>query len=232
MRTQVLAVAVIGLFLMGAADRIFAQSGSTTKQNSSEIVLFDGKSMDQFRGYKGEEIGKGWKIADGTLMFDGSGGGDIMTKEKFSDFELMFDWKVTPGANSGVLYRVTTGDPAPYFSGPEYQILDDSKHGDGKNTLTSAASLYGLYVAQGKELKPVGQWNSGKIVHHGNKVEHWLNGKKVVSAEIGSDDWKKRVENSKFKTWKKFGASQSGHISFQDHGNKVWYRNIKLKKLK
>ena len=164
-------------------------------------------------------------------MFDGSGGGDIMTKEKYSDFELTFHWKVTDGANSGVMYRVTTGDSAPYLSGPEYQILDDSKHRDGNNKLTSAGALYGLYVAADKEVKPVGQWNSAKIVQRGNAVEHWLNGKKVVSAEIGSEDWNKRVDGSKFKTWKKFGASQSGHIAFQDHGDKVWFKDIKIKSL-
>ena len=196
------------------------------------MVLFDGSSLDHFRGYKDQEIGKGWKIVDETLSFDGSGGGDIMTKEKFSDFELSFQWKVTEGANSGVMYRVTTGDGAPYFSGPEYQILDDSKHRDGKNELTSAASLYGLYKAEGKSLKPVGDWNQAKIVHQGNRIEHWINGKKVVDAVIGSDDWNERRNNSKFKTWKKFGASQTGHICFQDHGDQVWFKDIKIKKLK
>ena len=165
------------------------------------------------------------------LMFDGSGGGDIMTKQKFENFELTFSWKVTEGANSGVMYRVTTGDGAPYFSGPEYQILDDSKHRDGKNKLTSSASLYALYIPEGKTEKPVGQWNLAKIVIKGQNVEHWLNGKQVVSAEIGSDDWKERVNNSKFKSWKKFAASKVGHICFQDHGDKVWFKDIRVTKL-
>jgi len=209
-----------------------AQSATPDAQPAGLTVLFDGKTLDHFRGYQSAEIGKGWKIDNGNLIFDGSGGGDIMTKEKFSDFELSFDWKISAGGNSGVMYRVTTGDDAPYYSGPEYQILDDSKHNDGKNKLTAAASLYGLYRAEGKVLNPVGQWNSAKIVQRGNHVEHWLNGKKVVEAVIGSDDWKERVGDSKFRTWEKFGASQSGHIAFQDHGDKVWFRDIEIKSLK
>ena len=194
-------------------------------------VIFDGSSLDNFRGYKKDEIGAGWKIDDGALMFDGSGGGDIMTKKMYENFELTFHWKVDSGSNSGIMYRVTTGDNAPYLSGPEFQILDDSKHRDGKNELTSVGSLYALYVPEGKTVKPVGEWNTGKIIQKGNSVEHWLNGKKVVSAEIGSDDWKERVANSKFKDWKKFGVSPKGHICFQDHGDKVWYRDIKIKTL-
>lgn len=210
-----------------SSHSVHAQSGD----KGETIVLFDGSSLDHFRGYKNEAIGKGWKVDGDALMFDGSGGGDIMTKQKFENFELTFSWKVTEGANSGVMYRVTTGDGAPYFSGPEYQILDDSKHRDGKNKLTSSASLYALYIPEGKTEKPVGQWNLAKIVIKGQNVEHWLNGKQVVSAEIGSDDWKERVNNSKFKSWKKFAASKVGHICFQDHGDKVWFKDIRVTKL-
>ena len=232
----VTAASLLVTLLFLSPSSLFAQSGSSsgssTKQNENVTILFDGKSLDHFRGYKSEKIGKGWKIDGDSLMFDGSGGGDLMTKEKYTDYELMFEWKVTEGANSGVMYRVTTGDNAPYLSGPEFQILDDAKHRDGKKETTSAGSLYALYVPEGKKTKPVGEWNSAKITHKGNLIEHWLNGKKVVSAEIGSDDWNKRVANSKFKNWKKFGASQSGHIALQDHGNKVWFRNIKIKTMK
>ena len=208
------------------------QSASGPNAAEDEIdVLFDGSSLDHFRGYKQSDIGKGWKIDGDSLMFDGSGGGDIITKNTYQDFELTFDWKVSKGANSGVMYRVSLGDNAPYFSGPEYQVLDDDNHGDGGNEKTSAAALYGLYKAADKTLKPVGEWNTAKIVLQGPKVEHWLNGTKVVDADLSSDDWKQRVENSKFKTWEKFGRNKSGHICFQDHGDKVWFRNIKVRKL-
>jgi hypothetical protein len=213
-------------------DNKTADSTKKTSGNDSNVeVLFDGNSLDQWRGYNQEEIGKGWKITDGILEFDGTGGGDIVTKNEYENFEFSFDWKVSPGANSGVMYRVTLGDSAPYLSGPEFQILDDSKHADGKNELTSAAALYGLYKCENKELKDVGEWNTSKIVQRGNKIEHWLNGKKVVTAEIGSEDWKKRVADSKFKDWEKFGVSPKGRIALQDHGNKVWFRNISIKQL-
>ena len=206
--------------------------GFGQKSDDQVEVLFDGSSLDHFRGYHKEEIGKGWKIDNGTLMFDGSGGGDIITKKQYKNFELTLEWKVSEGANSGIMYRVSTGDNAPYFSGPEYQVLDDDKHRDGKNPMTSAGSIYAMYKPLNKSLKKVGDWNSAKIVLNGNKLEHWLNGQKVAHAEIGSDDWNKRIAASKFKTWEKFGKNATGHICLQDHGDKVWYRNIKIKNLK
>ena len=191
------------------------------------IVLFNGDSLDQFRGYHKEEIGAGWKVEDGTLHFDGTkGSGDIVTKQEFENFVLQFEWKISAGGNSGVMYRVSLGDKKPYLSGPEYQVLDDNKHRDGKKPSTSAGALYALYVPRNKQLNAVGQWNKSKIVLNGKKVEHWLNGTKVVDAEIGSDDWKEKIEASKFKSWKKFGKNKKGHLCFQDHGNKVWYRSI------
>jgi hypothetical protein len=191
-------------------------------------VLFDGSNLDAWRGYAQEPIGQGWKIAEGSLYFDGSGGGDIVTRAEFSDFELTFEWKVAPGSNSGVMYRVGLGDKAPYFTGPEYQILDDDRHADGKNPLTSAASLYALYAPIDKQLQPVGEWNAAKIVARGDRIEHWLNGKKVVEADLASDEWADLVSASKFKAWPKFGTRPSGHIAFQDHGNPVWYRDIRI----
>ena len=198
-------------------------------EKSEMEVLFDGKSMDNFRGYKQEEIGKSWTIVDDTLHYDGNGGGDIMTKKEYGSFELTFDWKISEGGNSGVMYRVKPGDNAPYFTGVEYQILDNEKHKDGKKPVTSAGSLYALYAPGDKQPKAVGEWNTSKIVLDGNKVQHWLNGEKVVDVEIGSDDWNKKIAGSKFAKWKKFAKSDRGHIAFQDHGNPVWYRNIKIK---
>ena len=211
----------------GANGEDWASGQWSATRQPETIVLFEGKTLDQFRGYDKEEIGAGWKVEDGTLHFDGTkGSGDIVTKQEFKNFVLKFEWKISEGGNSGVMYRVSLGDKKPYLSGPEYQVLDDSKHHDGKKPSTSAGSLYALYVPQNKTLNPVGQWNTSKIVLNGSKVEHWLNGNKVVDAEIGSADWKEKVEASKFKTWEKFGKNDKGHLCFQDHGNKVWYRSI------
>lgn len=194
--------------------------------------LFDGKTTKGWRGYFKEEVGKGWKVVDGSLMFDGSGGGDIATVKEYGNFELKFDWKVEEASNSGIMYRVSLGDRAPYFTGPEYQILDDAKHRDGKNPKTSAGALYALYSADGKKLEKVGQWNTGKIVLQGSKVQHWVNGKKVVDVDMSSDEWKEKVAGSKFAKWEKFAKNSSGHIVLQDHGDRVWYRNIEIKVLK
>lgn len=202
-----------------------------TKAAGLETVLFDGTSLDHFRGYQQEAIGAGWKIEDGVLYFDGSGGGDLCTREEFGDFDLSFDWKVSEGANSGVMFRVSLGDSAPYLSGPEFQVLDDSRHADGRNELTSAGSLYALVAPRDKELKPVGEWNSARIVLKGSRVQHWLNEKLVVDIDMSGEEYGKLVAASKFRDWEKFGRNPRGHICFQDHGNPVWFRGIRIRDL-
>ncbi len=182
--------------------------------------------LSDFRGYTTDKIGPGWSMKDGILHFDGNKCGDLVTKKEYGDFVLKFDWKISEAGNSGVMYRVSLGDKKPYLSGPEYQILDDDKHKDGKLESHRAGALYALYVPNDKTLNAVGEWNSSKIVLKGNSVQHWLNGKKIVDAELGSKDWNKRVNASKFKNWGKFGKNKKGHVCFQDHGDPVWYRNI------
>ncbi|MDA7875177.1 DUF1080 domain-containing protein [bacterium] len=198
-----------------------AASGAVTAVRQLEL--------SDFRGYTSKEIGAGWSMKDGILHFDGNKCGDLVTKQEFGNFILEFDWKISEAGNSGVMYRVSLGDKKPYKSGPEYQILDDDKHKDGKLESHRAGALYALYIPNNKTLNPVGQWNSSKIVLNGNSVQHWLNGKKVVEAELGSKDWNEKVNASKFKTWEKFGKNKTGHLCFQDHGDPVWYRNITIK---
>ena len=162
---------------------------------------------------------------------DGKDGGDIVTDDAFDSFELAIEWKVSPGANSGIMYHVDEAEDAPFFTGPEYQILDNTKHEDGKHKETSAASCYALYAPSKDVTKPVGEWNQTRIIVKGNHVEHWLNDVKVVEYELGSDDWNKRVKASKFNEWKKFGTIKKGGIDLQDHGDDVAYRNIKIRPL-
>lgn len=214
-----------------AGDSEPASSPESGPAKAEFVALFDGSSLDAFRGYGEETVGPGWKIDGDVLHFDGTPSGDLCTKEEFADFELTFDWKVGPGANSGVMYRVSLGDPAPYLTGPEYQILENEGHADGKNPATSAASLYALYPPENATLKPAGEWNETRIYLNGPAVEHWLNGVCVVKAEIGGDDWNAKVAASKFKDWEKFGKNETGHICFQDHGNEVWFRNIRIRRL-
>jgi hypothetical protein len=193
-------------------------------------ALFDGKTAAGWRGYKQREMPRGWQVVDGALTRVGEGG-DIITTDQFEDFELALEWKVAPGGNSGIFYRVTEDGDRSYHSGPEMQVLDDARHRDGGSRLTSAGSLYGLYAAPAGVVKPAGEWNAVRIVVNGSHVEHWLNGVKVVEAEIGSPDWEKRVGESKFKEWPTYGRAQRGHIALQDHGDWVAYRNIKIKVL-
>jgi hypothetical protein len=208
-----------------------SKKGATSKKFEE---LLSSKTLDSFRGYQNDAIGDGWEIQGKYLHFDGSGGGDIITKETYKDFELQFEFKVAVGGNSGVMYRVSLGDKAPYLSGPEYQVLDDSKHKDGGSELTSAGALYALY-APDKESKKTkasgGRWYKAKIIVEGNKIRHYFNNKKVVEAEINSSDWNTKLGASKFKDWEKFAKNSSGHIAFQDHGDEVWFRNIRIKRL-
>ncbi|MFL5240639.1 MAG: DUF1080 domain-containing protein [Gemmataceae bacterium] len=223
------------ILIMGcarAADDSALNTLTEKERTDGWKLLFDGKTTKGWHKYKGREIGDQWRAADGALTLShraGKGGGDIITDEAYDNFELAIDWKVTPGANSGIMYRVSETEDAPYFTGPEYQILDNEKHPDGKHKETSAASCYALYAPSKDATKPVGQWNHTLIKVSGNHVEHWLNGEKVVEYEFGSADWNKRVAASKFKEFKQFGKVKKGGIDLQDHGDDVAYRNIKIR---
>lgn len=197
-------------------------------------VLFDGTSTEAFRQFKQDGFPKkGWEVVDGTLHVKAGGGaGDLVTKEQFGDFELEFEWKVAPGANSGVMYRVSEDLKEPWQTGPEYQVLDDSRHGDGRNPKTSASALYALVAANSeKSPKPVGEWNKARLIVRGWAVEHWLNGKMVVSIDLASPAAREVIAQSKFKDYPKFARESVGHLCFQDHGDDVWYRNIRVRRL-
>jgi hypothetical protein len=190
-------------------------------------LLFDGVSLDGWRGYDSEQV-EGWRAEDGTLYRFG-GGGDIMTVEEFENFELSLEWKVSPGGNSGIMYLGATGSRYMYHSAPEYQVLDDAEHVDGADPLTSSGANYALHAAPRGVVRPAGEWNQARIVVQDRHVEHWLNGEKVVEYVLGSPEWKELVANSKFVQWPEYGQARTGHIGLQDHGNPVWYRDIKIR---
>ncbi|HSI69948.1 MAG TPA: DUF1080 domain-containing protein [Gillisia sp.] len=212
------------------------------KKNGWEL-LWDGETTEGWRGARLDDFpAKGWKIQDGELTVLASGGaesaagGDIVTKELYGDFDLKFDFKITEGANSGVKYYVDTDlNKGPGSSiGLEYQILDDAVHPDAKlgnhEGSRTLASLYDLKQADpNKPVNPVGEWNSGRIVSKDNKVEHWLNGVKVLEYERKSDEFRRLVSESKYVDWPDFGEKDRGHILLQDHGDHVSFRNIKIK---
>jgi len=193
--------------------------------------LFDGKTTAGWRGYKSPDVPAGWAIKDGVLVKEGKSS-DLLTKDQYGDFELEFDWKLAPGGNAGVLYRGTEEYDHIYWSAPEYQLLDDAAHADGKNRLTSAGSAYALYPPPAGVVKPAGEWNSSRIVANGAHVEHWLNGKKVVEYELWSPDWKAKVAASKFKDYPNYGMAKRGYIGIQgDHDGALSLRNIRIREL-
>jgi hypothetical protein len=169
-------------------------------------------------------------VVDGSLVRVGPAG-DIVTDEEFGDFELRIDWRISPGGNSGIMYRVAENLGGAPETGPEYQILDNAEHGDGRNPKTSAASCYALYAPVRDVTVPVGLFNRARIIARGNHVEHWLNDIKVVEYELGSPEWRKLVGDSKFGSMPNFGRQPRGRIDLQDHGDKVWYRNIRIRPL-
>lgn len=206
---------------------------SEAERKDGWSLLFDGNSTDHWRGYKKEGFpGQGWRIDDDAIQVQaGGGGGDIITKLPYTDFEFAFDWKVSEGANSGVMYRVAETDGASYMTGPEYQVLDDPNYPGETSPLTRSGALYGMVAAEGKALVPTGEYNRGRILVVGNHVEHWLNGVRVCSYELHDAAWKEMIENSKFKAWPGFGMEPGGHLCLQDHGNDVWFRNLKVRDL-
>lgn len=192
--------------------------------------LFDGKSFEGWTFENGKPVDKGWEVKDGQIHRIG-GGGSIYTAREYGDFELQLEWMVKAGGNSGIKYRVAKYGNQ--FLGPEYQILDDSKHSDGKNPITSTGSIYALKEpAADKVVKPAGQYNHTRIIVKGSKIEHWLNGKKVAEADTSTEDWKMRVARSKFKKIENFGQLRKGRIMLQEHGDEVWFRNVTIRPIK
>jgi hypothetical protein len=221
--------------LLAVVSSAAAQPNTLTpaEQSAGWKLLFDGTSFAGWRGYKAEAVPPGWKVQDGTLTLTTGRTGDLITTAEYGDFELTFEWRISAGGNSGVLYRVGLGEAGVPRTGPEYQILDNEKAKDSQIVNHLAGSLYDLGPATPRHLpKAVGDWNHGRIVLRGWKIEHWLNGTKIIAADLASPEGKALIAASKFKSWPKFATLARGHIALQDHGDVVSYRSIKLRELK
>lgn len=205
---------------------------TTAAKNDPSLPIFDGKSLTGWTLADGKPITAGWVAENGVLHRAGKGG-DIYTAKEYANFDFQFEWKIAPGSNSGVKYRMALYGKS--WLGPEYQVLDDDKHPDAKlrEGRRKTGALYDLYVPnENKHLMPVGEWNSSRIVAKGSKIEHWLNGKLVLQYDTASDDFKKQVAGSKFSKIPEFNQNPSGRIQLQDHGDEVWFRNLKIQELK
>ena len=220
--------------MLGAAQ-LPAQALNTltpAERQAGWKLLFDGKTTAGWRGYRTDTVSSAWHVVDGILTKT-VGTADIMTKEQYQDFELRFDWKLATGGNAGVFYRGTNEFDHIYWTGPEFQLLDDANAPDGKNRLTSAGSAYGLYAAPAGIVKPAGEWNSSRIILKGTHVEHWMNGQKLLEYELQSPDWEAKVAASKFKVWPKYGREPKGYIGIQgDHNGELSLRNIMIRELR
>ncbi len=218
-----------------------------TEQEQQEgwKLLFDGEDHENWRGVNQDSFPAGWEVTDGTLHCIGSGmgeagsqaGGDILYEQKFGNFDLKFEYKISEGGNSGVMYlgQEVEGDPI-WKTAPEYQVLDNERHPDaqlGENGNRQSASLYDLIPADPQNAKPAGEWNTGEILVYKGTVVHKQNGKTVLEYHLWTDDWNNLVKDSKFPELNPDWANvaKEGYIALQDHGDDVWYRGIKIKEL-
>ena len=214
--------------LLRAADN---NTLSAEEKSAGWKLLFDGKSLSGWRGYK-TETPNGWSVQNGALVLEAGRKGDLVTQQQYGDFELSLDWKISEGGNSGIIYRAGLGDQAPARSGVEYQLLDNKRAKDNKVGTHHAGAIYDL-VSPAKELtRPVGEWNEARVKIKGWKIEHWLNGTKVAEADLASPAGKAMIQGSKFKTWMRFASLDRGHIVLQDHGDVVSFRNVEIRELK
>lgn len=204
-------------------------------------LLFDGKTTNGWHSYGKKDVAPIWQVKNGAIeLVPGKdhpgepGGNDLTTNDEYENFELTYQWKISPGGNSGLIFMVHESPEykMPYLTGVEEQVLDDARHPDGKIDKHRAGDLYDLVAAPKQAANAVGTWNTGVISKKNNHVTMWLNGTKTAEITVGAPEWKKLVAGSNFyKTWKGFAAYPKGHIVLQDHGLAVWYRNVKVRQL-
>ena len=222
-----------------AEEDIEVNTEVEVENDSDWVYLFDGTNFDKWRGYLKDEMYPEWTIEDGAMMFTPGeeGGKNIITRDTFTNFELSLEWKISEGGNSGIFWSVFE-DPKyneAYQTGPEIQVLDNERHPDAKANpkFHQAGALYDLVQPEQDVCKPAGEWNHCvlSVNHKTNEGSVTLNGTKIVSFPVHGEAWDALVENSKFKGWEGFGKHHTGHIGLQDHSDKVWYRNIKIRNL-
>ncbi len=221
----------LGLAIAALSTAALAADNVLTPQEKAAgwKLLFDGKTTAGWRGFKKAEIEPGWNVKDGVLFPDPKVAKDIVTKADYANFDLTFDWKISAKGNSGVMFHVIPVGDETYESGPEYQLLDNAR---GEPPLERAGGLFALVAPSMDMTKPVGEWNSARLVVDHNKVQHWLNGMLVAEYTVGSPEFNALVAASKFKRWPQFATGATGGIALQNHGNDVAFKDLKIRVLK
>lgn len=204
---------------------------SPQEQAAGWQLLFDGKDMSSWRNFKSPSLHPQWQIENGAMALTGKGGGDILSKASYHNFELQLEWKISSAGNSGIMILVDETGDAIYSHAPEIQILDNERHEDNKIDSHRSGSLYDMIASPAASHKPAGEWNTINIRLQDDHLVVWQNGVCTTSVVIGSSTWKTLVKNSKFASWSGFAEGKSGHIGLQDHGNPVWFKNIKIREL-
>ena len=226
MMMKLIGLAVAAALVAGGAMAAPLNTLTPAEKKAGWRLLFDGKDLKGWRGFKAAAPDKGWTVTDGVLGPDPKTSKDVISKAEYENFELKFEWRISPQGNSGVMYHVVEKGDETYESGPEYQILDNA-HPTFPNQ--KAAGLFALIAPSKDVTKAPGEWNEGLIrVDHG-KVQHWLNGEKVTEYDLNSAELKAKIAASKFNAWPQFAASPTGHIALQCHGDAVGFRNIKVR---
>lgn len=226
---RVVTAAVVGVVAALSACAAPSRTGATAGGWRS-LTTADARAT--WRGYRSDAMPGGWTVTDGVLSKT-AGVPDLVSRDEFGDFELEWEWKLARGGNAGVFYRASEEYDHVYWSGTEYQLLDDPNAPDGRSRLTSAGAVYGLYPAPEGALKPAGAWNASRIVARGAHVEHWLNGRKLAEYEAWSPDWETRVRGSKFAAWPNYGRARRGRLGIQgDHAGELSIRNMRIRELR
>lgn len=211
----------------------FAADNQLTAEEQADgwQLLFNGKDMSQWRSFKQPTVNEKWQIEDGAITLTLGGGGDLISKESYKNFELTLDWKIAEAGNSGILILADEKGKYIYSHAPEIQILDNERHPDNKLDTHLSGSLYDMIASPVASHKKAGEWNSTKIRLENSALTIWQNDVQTAKVTIGSAEWNSLIAKSKFASWPDFAAAKEGHIGLQDHGDKVWFKNIKIKEL-
>jgi hypothetical protein len=229
--TMFMTIVVLLVGVLCTADNPPINTLTAKEKADGWRLLFDGRTTAGWRGFRQQQMPAGWRAVDGALTRVAAAT-DIVTIDQFADFELKIDWNIGPNGNTGVFYRVTEDDDVMWHTAPEYQIIDNAYNKEPLKPVQLAGANYDLDPPTRDATKPIGSWNETRIVVRGPHVEHWLNGVKVVEYELWSPDWERRVQQSKFKDFSRYARARRGHIGIQDHGDRVAFRNIKIRDLK